>query len=86
MDLIELLEECVSTLQPFAETVEAGARRWNGTAYVAVTTQQVGESLRVSLGIVTANCRSVSQASGGPNATSGRLDEKHALWWHGLIS
>jgi len=43
MNVTDLLDECVATLQPFAQTVDVGSQRWNGTAYVPVTKPQIGD-------------------------------------------
>jgi hypothetical protein len=43
MRIIEILEECAATLQPFAETFETGARKWNGSAYVTTLEPQDGD-------------------------------------------
>jgi hypothetical protein len=43
MRVVELLEECAATLQPFAETFEAGASKWNGTSYVPTLESQHGD-------------------------------------------
>jgi hypothetical protein len=40
MRIVDLLEECAATLQPFAETFEVGACKWNGTAYVPTKKSQ----------------------------------------------
>jgi len=43
MHIIEILEECAATLKPFAETFEAGSRKWNGSAYVPSQESQQGD-------------------------------------------
>jgi len=43
MRVVDLLEDCAATLQPFAETFEAGARKWSGTTYAPKLASQHGD-------------------------------------------
>jgi hypothetical protein len=58
MRIVELLEECAVTLQPFAETFDAGARKWNGSAYVLSSESQVGDS---NASAWSATCRTAAE-------------------------
>jgi hypothetical protein len=43
MRVVDLLEECAATLQPFTETFDVGTSKWNGSAYVPTLTSQQGD-------------------------------------------
>ena len=41
--VVDLLEECAATLQPFTETFDVGTSKWNGSAYVPTLASQQGD-------------------------------------------